>query len=193
MIVLLYTLIVAYLTYYYRYDLIYYLLDKINFLKMVYITFLKRYHEYFGCSINYIAIHDNVTFINYDFCNKSFILYLLNCDINPYLFFNKLKPGVPYDINIPNNTINTDDNIVYAWTNIDNDEVDVTNFCRMISGPKGNFYNDLSGIVKPTAKIYKIALLEYIKNNSDINIDIIKDRDLIIEYITTSGDEYILE
>jgi hypothetical protein len=137
MIVLLYTLITGYITYIYRYDLVYFILDMITYLKEKYINFINLYYKKNGCRINEIDIHDNYSFVNYNFSNKSYILYLDNTHIHTYLFSKHFEPNFPYDISlkyhrIEEKTITNDDDIIYAYVMIDNEEVDVTDFCKMI-------------------------------------------------------------
>jgi hypothetical protein len=200
MIVLLYTLISGYLTYIYRYDLIYFILDMMTYIKEKYINLINTYYKKNGCGINEIAIHDGISFINYNFSNKSYILYLHNTHIYKYLFSKHFEPNFPYDISlkyhrIEEKTITNDDDIIYAYVMIGEEEIDVTDFCKMISGPRGNFYNDLSSIIKPTPKVYHKALIEYIINNSEVDLDKkeIGKRYYKINYMTTFGEEYILE
>jgi hypothetical protein len=200
MFVLLYTLIIGYFTYVYRYDLLYFILDMITYIKEIYINFINSYYKKYGCRINEIDIHDNISFIKYNFSNKSYILYLDNTQIYKYLFFKHFEPNFPYDISlkylrIEEKTITNDDDIIYAYVTINNEEIDVTDFCKMISGPRGNFYSDLLNVIKPTSKVYHKALIEYIINNSEVDLDKseIEKEYYKINYMTTFGEEYILE
>lgn len=200
MIVLLYTLITAYLTFHYRYHLIYYVLDIITLFKEKYKYVVDKYYKLNGCYINEINIHNNFTFVNYNFSNKSYILYLNNSIIRPYLYSNRFKPNFPYDIASIKHTrmsekqISSDDDIIYAFVIINDEEIDVTDFCKMISGPKGNFYSDLINVIKPTSTVYHKALIEYIiDNNNEIDKDTINNEYYKIHYTTTFGDEFILE
>jgi hypothetical protein len=191
MIFPLYIITILLISYHYRYDLFYYILSIIYDLKHIYIHFLNSLYKYRGCPIYDIKIYGKSCCIKYGFSNKTYIIFLKNNYINSYQFINRFFPDYPYNIsNIKNELgINTDEDILFAYVNIDNTKVDITDFCKMISGPKGNFYNDLIDVIKPTLDTYKYALIDYIKTNCADNIDIDLNEldfdkyDLIIKYI----------
>jgi hypothetical protein len=202
MIETLYILTTLFLTAYFKYDIIYFILSLSYDIDHKYKKCINYIYKIIGYPINKIEIHNKVCYINYNFSNKSYILYLKNNLINLFLLRNRLIPDFPYNISIINDkTItdnnHTDDDIIYAYIKVNNDEIDITDFCRMISGPKGNFYSDVLDIVKPSSTVYKDALINYLKDNiHNINYDIeqiIENCDFKIRYVNSFGNEYTIE
>jgi hypothetical protein len=203
MFVFLYTLFITLVSYNYRYELLYYILDQSYIIKQKYIDIVNNIYKYNGCFINNITKYDKFTSINYNYSDKSYILYINNTDITKYVSNNRLLRNIPYDIDyinrinnnrIHNSNISSDDDIIYASVIHNEDDIDVTDFCKMLSGPRGNFYNDLDFPIKLSSEIYKNDLLDYLKSNI-IDNEIYKDELLNykITYMTTLGDEFILE
>jgi|688.fasta_scaffold323037_2 hypothetical protein len=202
MIFTLYILIILLLTAYFRYDLIYFLLSLSYDIHQKYTSCLNYVYKIIGYPIHKIEIHNKVCYINYNFSNKRYILYINNNVIHLFLFRGRLIPDFPYNISIINdktitNNNHTDEDIIYAYIIIDNKDVDITNFCRMIAGPRGNFYIDVLNVVKLTSYIYKDALLNYLKENYDEFNDIIEwvieNCDFKIRYIDSFGNQYTIE
>ena len=197
MIETLYILTTLFLTAYFKYDLIYFILSISYDIHHKYTNYLNLISKIRGCPINKIEIHNKVCYINYNFSNKSYILYLKNNLIKPYLLTGRFIPNFPYNISIiNNNTItdsnHTDEDIIYAYIIVNGEDIDITDFCRMISGPKGNFYVDVLDIEKPSSIIYKKALLNYLNNHFD-NLDNFENCDFKIRYMNSFGNEYTIE
>jgi hypothetical protein len=117
-------------------------------------------------------------------------MYLNDDEYNKNVKNGKLAPNFPYEIketkkNLLDLGIKSSDDIIFAFIRDDEHEVDITDFCKMLCGPFGNFYSDNPSILETKQVIYKNDLLKWLGNRCLVNYN--------ITYIGSLGDEYYLD
>lgn len=183
---LFYSFVLCVLTYFYRKNLLFYSLQLYSKYNNKINKYVSDTQKKYGYPIVEIKLYENYYYIMYTVGFKNYIMYINVENINKIVNEGKILLNKPYnidDLNKKDNmNINSDDNIISAET-VENNKC-VIDFCKMISGPKGNFYEDVVDVLKPTSDLYKNDLEKFY----DIKLENHK-----IKYMISTGDEYETE
>jgi hypothetical protein len=192
MLLLLYTIFILYLTYKNRNNLLLYILENYDKLVRFYNFIILRDQIQFGFTINefYIENISSSVFyrVSYNIGNKVYYIYLNKGLMYDYINGFRLNVGIPYKYDEIKSYNSSDDNIIMAYINKGKNEIDVTEFCKMISGPKGNFYKDCD-INKFDKDIVIDDLKNWLINNDKCKKSELVTIDYDIYYMNCMGDE----
>jgi hypothetical protein len=186
---LLYFLFILSVSYKYRSELVVYVLENMDYTRSLYRSAINKYHKQNGCPILEHINRDDVHYIKYSYDSNNYIMYLSDDEYNNKVVSGRLIPDFPYEIkerkkNLLDMGIQSAEDIIHAYVKDMENEVDVTEFCRMLSGPLGNFYSDNGSIMKVKVDIYKEDLSRW------LNRKVVSYK---ITYIGCFGDEYYLD
>lgn len=187
---LLYLFFILSVSYKYRTELLVYTLETMEYARAVYQLTINNYHKKNGCPILEDINRDGIHYIKYMFMSNEYIMYLNDEEYDKNVINGRLKSDFPYEVkekkkNLLDLGIQSSDDIIYAFIKDDDGEVDITDFCRMLSGPRGNFYSDNPAILETTRDNYKDDLVKWLNNKSIVNHK--------ITYIGSLGDEFHLD
>lgn len=187
---LLYLFFILSVSYKYRTELLVYTLENMEYVRTVYRLTINNYHKKHGCPILEDINRDGIHYIKYMFMGNKYIMYLNDEEYIKNVTNGRLNTSFPYEVkekkkNLLDLGIQSSDDIIHAFIKDDVGEVDITDFCRMLSGPHGNFYLDNPAILKATKDNYKDDLVKWLNNKSIMNYK--------ITYIGSLGDEFHLD